>query len=490
MATLLPFTSFSSMRDATLDSKAAAMLAKYSADHEGSLEKKLLRAADRTEAVYLKKRIRTPTSQLILAPMEAAPPSELAAARPSSSPAKTSKKAAKETPVRLRQDFILKSLEEKGCHLTLSQMSQVASKLSHEIQSSSDTPPIEILEIHNLVTDFLKMGHAFKGIPIIQNFSITSDSIHLELTWAPSSSPPPAALQIPGTPFFAASGAILTQTMHNKKLVITNPRHIFQLFQFFKRLVPDQYIEDGCNPRCLWVALLLQNLTSIDCYKIKVWTKDGKTPFAVKAPFQKANWLMHTAPVLRFAGKEYVFDLSLDRPIELSAWKKSLFGEDESLVTIATSKHWNQPCLSAADQHPPTDTLEELLDDLRGLYLFQRVNGSDPKVDSWQNWIRRPTGLKPLQDTQKSEKKVQLVYRVTKSSCGKTELKTREILLSPEIRARSVPIGSFRVMKHLVARIPTEMFQDRPVCPTAVKPSTIRGDDPAQGGGGGKSPAS
>jgi hypothetical protein len=300
----------------------------------------------------------------------------------------------------------------------------IAREIAEGIFEDSANYVSKIESPERVMLDYFGQGQAFKGIPVIRQFRNREGEFDFKLIWEPesysnrySSSESPFFYENPELPSQLSSLVFDEKAMHS-------------LFSYFKSSVPHHYVKDGCNSRCLWISSILQEVFHLDTYKIKIWSKDGISRLQAADPFpQGTSWLMHTAPVLKIDGKEYVFDLSLDRPILLEDWKRSLFTKEEDVI-IATESNWTRPCLSSLAQKGITDSFEEVRNSLRAFYLFEVIDGNDETTSSLEEWGFTSNGVTALVDPTEKEDLREVVLSINHDEFDQISVKTKKMPFS------------------------------------------------------------
>ena len=118
--------------------------------------------------------------------------------------------------------------------------------------------------------------------------------------------------------------------------------------------------------------------------------RDGAI-FQTKPPlaFEGISWRMHTAPIVKLAdGREYVMDIALEKPILLEEWLSCLH-PDRDQLDLSFSTKWDEECKAGIDGAEKT-SLDRLQKDLRGLYLFEKVD--DNQIQNLDSSMRRTRG--------------------------------------------------------------------------------------------------
>lgn len=263
-----------------------------------------------------------------------------------------------------------------------------------------------IVHGYQMIKDVLEKGHVFTGIPAM--VADSSSPTGFGLQWR---DPTEGSKLSP----IRDSGIYCEKGQEEKVLAATQKAPHFasrdqmnEAFQHLKSNIPTGLKNDGCDMRCYWASFLLENLYGCESVKIKVDHRDGmllqtKLPFV----FEGVEWRMHTAPVVKLAdGSEYVMDVALDRPMPLKEWLDCLHPNQEEL-SLSYSTRWDLECKSASET-PQAMDLERLQKDLRGLYLFEMVDGNESinpdfsrrRSNTWMSWVEEVRGFSPVPQEQ------------------------------------------------------------------------------------------
>lgn len=311
--------------------------------------------------------------------------------------------------------------------IPVSSLDRLIDEISSTIQ---DFPAIlhrkRVVGIEKLTRDYIDHGHPFHGVPVILDVDMDRDgNLALRLVWRNETAD---SIPLRGTSFLISDEHVLSKLDAVRTRQPSSIRQLRDLFSYIKNITPHGYSIDGCNPRCLWVACLLQEIFQLDCDKIKVWSKDSKVKLRADPSLfpDKVKWIMHTAPVVKIGGEEYVFDLCLEEPVPLRIWLTRLCNLDQ--VLISREKKWTMPCLSEAGQKAPMDDFVSLKDDLRAYYLFETMDGNDgSEKKAWPEWSCMEKGVAaigPVIDL--SEGLCDVVMAVERALDGSINKKTRQ----------------------------------------------------------------
>lgn len=246
---------------------------------------------------------------------------------------------------------------------------------------------------HEMIKDALEMGHVFKGIPVL--VPDPNGPNGLALQWRdPSEKPQLTSIRDYG--LYCEKGQEDHVAAASQKAPhFETEEKMQEAFQYLKSNIPTGLKNDGCDMRCYWASFLLENVLGCESMKIKVDHRDGlilqTSPPLV---FEDVEWRMHTAPVVKLAdGRRYVLDIALEKPILLEEWLSCLHSDRDQLA-LSYSEKWNVECKAGAE-----GTVEESLDrlqkDLRGLYLFEKVDGNQSRnpdgswrrSSTWMSWV-------------------------------------------------------------------------------------------------------
>ncbi|MBS0652484.1 MAG: hypothetical protein JSR39_03040 [Verrucomicrobia bacterium] len=291
--------------------------------------------------------------------------------------------------VQYGEDRVLSAVREIGA--------QTAAKLS-----GTET----IVHGYEMIRDVLEKGHVFTGVPVM--VSEPSSPTGFSLQWRDSTEGSRLS-PIRDSGIYCEKGQEETVLAATQKASYFATRdQMNEAFQHLKSNIPTGLKNDGCDMRCYWASFLLENLYGCESVKIKADHRDGmlletKPPFA----FEGVEWRMHTAPVVKLAdGSEYVMDVALDRPMPLREWLDCLHSNQEQL-SLSYSDRWDLECKSAAEA-PQTIDMERLQKDLRGLYLFEMVDGNQSvnpdfsrrRSSTWMSWVDEVRGFSPVPQEQ------------------------------------------------------------------------------------------
>jgi hypothetical protein len=139
---------------------------------------------------------------------------------------------------------------------------------------------------------------------------------------------------------------------------------------------------------------------------------------------------MHTAPIVTLAnGERFVMDIALDKPIPFDQWLSSLHSNFNDCMTTR-STHWNVDCGQDCTSDQKT-SLPALLVDLRGLYLFEMVDGNQTtnpdgslrRTMNWMSWVNDSRGFIPM-PIQPATEKVKVIVDLEKIDSGKYQART------------------------------------------------------------------
>jgi hypothetical protein len=279
-------------------------------------------------------------------------------------------------------------VEEYGVGPVSTVIREIGAFVSDKLSKSE-----KIAHGHEMIKDALEMGHVFKGIPVL--VPDPSGPNGLALQWRdPSEKPQLTSIRDFG--LYCEKGQEDHVAAASQKAPhFETEEKMQEAFQHLKSNIPTGLKNDGCDMRCYWASFLLENVLGCESVKIKVDHRDGlilqTSPPLV---FEGVDWRMHTAPVVKLAdGRQYVMDIALEKPIPLEEWLSCLHPDRDQLV-LSYSRKWDVECKAGAEG-TVVESLDRLQKDLRGLYLFEKVDGNQSRnpdgswrrTSTWMSWV-------------------------------------------------------------------------------------------------------
>lgn len=240
-----------------------------------------------------------------------------------------------------------------------------------------------------MIKDSLISGEPFSGVPVLIGTDADGSP---KLVWRKEGT---FALPIVEKGLYFETLELKKELdLKARKEAFDNHSEMTTTFNYFKRTIPTGFLNDGCDMRCIWISFLFDVFFKINYEKIKVSHLNGHF-FKVEYPFAKGevNWKMHTTPVVFCDGNKYVFDISLDKPILLQDWLSCLHPNPLEME-VFTSQRWDIERGHSSGENKRI-TLKELLADLRGLYLFEKVDANLSEFEGklrremgWRSWVK------------------------------------------------------------------------------------------------------
>lgn len=259
-----------------------------------------------------------------------------------------------------------------------------------------------IIHGYEMIRDVLEMGHIFKGIPVLVPDPKGPNGLALQ--WKDPSEKPQLTL-IREYGLYCEKGQEGNVAAASEKAPhFETEEKMQEAFQYLKSNIPTGLKNDGCDMRCYWASFLLENVLGCESVKVKVDHRDGlilqTSPPLV---FEGVEWRMHTAPVVKLAdGRQYVMDIALEKPIPLEEWLSCLHPDRDQLA-LSYSQKWDVECKAGAEG-TEVESLDRLQKDLRGLYLFEKVDGNQSRnpdgswrrSSTWMSWVDEQRVFAPV----------------------------------------------------------------------------------------------
>lgn len=271
-------------------------------------------------------------------------------------------------------------------------LTQVMAELEAEVSDRVASTP-EIRQPMRLLDDVMTRGHVFRGTPVITGFSSTGVPV---IRWEDDVD----GLESIGTAGFKAASKEVAREAAERASdggrLVESGGELAEVLAWAKSQVPHGETQDGCDPRAIWLASALETVLGYKVSRIKVSHADGEL-FEQQAPFPTdASWRMHTAPMLHdTSGREWVIDVALPRVLERRAWEAALTHAAETKVSAQVG--WDAPTDYGDGQAGPTEDIARTVEDLRGYYLYETVDGNDrDRRDGSEAWVKGERGFGPV----------------------------------------------------------------------------------------------
>ncbi|MBS0605650.1 MAG: hypothetical protein AB7H48_09385 [Parachlamydiales bacterium] len=129
---------------------------------------------------------------------------------------------------------------------------------------------------------------------------------------------------------------------------------------------------------------------------------------------------------------------SVYEPIPLEEWLSCLHPDRDQLA-LSYSQKWDVECKAGAEG-TEVESLDRLQKDLRGLYLFEKVDGNQSRnpdgswrrSSTWMSWIDEQRVFAPV--PQKQQPMVSVITGFEKQSDGRFSMKIEELPMEKMFR--------------------------------------------------------